>query len=202
MSDWLEIGTIVAPQGLKGELRVSANSDFPERFEEPGKRWLQFPDGSKIQEVELLTGRYIPGKNIYVIRLAGVDHINEAEPLRGHKLLVPKSDRPTLAEDEYHVSDLIDLAVYNQLTGEKIGVIRDIFTAGNDLLEVKLDRQPIDKNLAENPLQESEKHPNKPKNQKLATILVPFVKEIVPVVDLEEKRLEIVPPPGLLEINN
>lgn len=202
MSDWLEIGTIVAPQGLKGELRVSANSDFPERFEEPGKRWLQSPDGFNIQEVELLRGRYIPGKNIYVIQLAGIEHINEAETLRGHKLLVSKSDRPTLAEDEYHVSDLIDLAVYNQLTGEKLGVIQDIFTAGNDLLEVKLDRQPIDENLEENSQQNPKKRSNKSKTQNVATILIPFVKEIVPIVDLEGKRIEIVPPPGLLEINN
>jgi 16S rRNA processing protein RimM len=31
--------------------------------------------------------------------------------------------------------------------------------------------------------------------------LVPFVKEIVPLVDLKAARIEIAPPPGLLEIN-
>ncbi|PSO69461.1 MAG: ribosome maturation factor RimM, partial [Cyanobacteria bacterium QS_1_48_34] len=36
---WLEIGTIVAPQGLEGELRVYPTTDFPERFEQPGVRW-------------------------------------------------------------------------------------------------------------------------------------------------------------------
>ena len=40
LDDWLEIGKIVSPQGLTGELRVYPNTDFPERFEEPGKRWL------------------------------------------------------------------------------------------------------------------------------------------------------------------
>ncbi len=37
---WLEIGTILTPQGLDGKVRVYPNSDFPERFEEPGRRWL------------------------------------------------------------------------------------------------------------------------------------------------------------------
>jgi 16S rRNA processing protein RimM len=194
--DWLEIGKIVAPQGLKGELRVSSSSDFPERFEQPGQRWLQSPDGDRIEPVELRSGRYIPGKNLYVIRLAGVEDINKAEELRNYKLLVPKSDRPPLEQDEYHVSDLIDLEVYNRLTGEKLGTVSDVLSAGNDLLEVKLDRQIP---LAPNNEDSSRKKPKKPKP---ATVLIPFVKEIVPVVDIEGRRIEIAPPPGLLEVND
>ena len=38
---WLKVGTLVAAQGLKGELRVNPSSDFPERFTKPGQRWLQ-----------------------------------------------------------------------------------------------------------------------------------------------------------------
>jgi 16S rRNA processing protein RimM len=185
MDDWLEIGTIVAPQGLKGELRIVPDSDFPERFEQPGRRWLRSPDGNKIEEVELRKGRYIPGKNMYAIALAGVEDINRAEELRGYKIIVPKSDRPSLDKDEYHVADLIDLEVYNQLNGEKLGVVSEIFSAGNDLLEVKL-AQPQNDTTDEKP----------------KTVLIPFVKEIVPVVDIERGRIEIAPPPGLLEINN
>jgi 16S rRNA processing protein RimM len=205
MSDWLEVGVIVAPQGLKGELRVNASSDFPERFEQPGQRWLQSPDGIQIKEVELLGGRYVPGKNLYVVRLAGIEDINRAEELRGHKLLVRSCDRPQLAEDEYHVSDLLDLEVYNQFTGEKLGVIGDVFWAGNDLLEVKLDKQPPEEK-SQDIIPESNKSQKnkkiKPKKQQPTTVLIPFVKEIVPVVDLEKRRIEITPPPGLLEINS
>jgi 16S rRNA processing protein RimM len=205
MNDWLEVGTIVAPQGLKGELRVHPNSDFPERFEEPGRRWLRSPDGIGVKEVELLGGSYIPGKNLYVVQLMGVEDRNSAEELRGYKLLVPKSDRPQLTEDEYHVSDLLDLEVYNQLTGEKIGIISDIFWAGNDLLEVKLERQTFKENIEETALselsQDEKKRKNKPKQARATTVLIPFVKEIVPVVDIEGGRMEITPPPGLLEVN-
>ncbi|OKH26696.1 ribosome maturation factor RimM [Hydrococcus rivularis NIES-593] len=206
MNDWLEIGTIVTPQGLKGELRVAPNSDFPERFEEPGRRWLQAPSGDRMTEVELLGGRYIPGKNLYVIQLAGVEDRNSAEELRGYKLLVRSCDRPQLAEDEYHVSDLIDLEVYNQLTGEKLGIVSDIFWAGNDLLEVKLERQPVNENIEETselePTESKKKHKIKHQKPRSLTVLIPFVKEIVPVVDLEKGLIEIAPPPGLLEINN
>ena len=39
--NWILIGKIVAPQGLKGDIRIKPSSDFPERFTKPGKRWIQ-----------------------------------------------------------------------------------------------------------------------------------------------------------------
>lgn len=205
MDEWLEIGTIIAAQGLKGELRINPSSDFPERFEQPGKRWLRSPDGVTIREVELLEGRYLAAKNLYVLQLAEVEDRNDAEALRGYQLLVSKSDRPLLAEDEYHVSDLLDLEVYNQLTKERLGVVSDVFTAGNDLLEVKLDRQPVTEDFNTTQLDlnsESKKNKIKAKKNKIKTILIPFVKEIVPLVSLQERRIEILPPPGLLDLND
>ncbi len=183
LDDWLEIGKIVAPQGLLGEVRVYPESDFPERFEEPGTRWLLRPGETEPQPIELLGGRYIEGKNLYVLQLAGVDNRNDSEALRGCKLMVPASDRPELGEDEYHVIDLMGLEVFLQASGELVGTVVDIIPAGNDLLEVKLDPS-----FTSNP---------KPKN-----ILIPFVMAIVPVVDLSSRRLEITPPDGLLSIND
>jgi 16S rRNA processing protein RimM len=178
--NWVKIGTVVAPQGLRGELRIQSVSDFPERFEKAGRRGLQSPDGGEIREIELVRGRYIPGKNIYVVQLAGVSDRQAAEALRGHELLADKNDRPRLERDEYHVDDLVDLEVYHRVSGERIGVISDIFWAGNDVLEVRLfDRDGSG-----------------------GKALIPFVKAIVPVVDLDRRRVEIDPPPGLLEINS
>jgi 16S rRNA processing protein RimM len=203
--DWLEIGTIVAPQGLRGELRVYPNSDFPERFEEPGQRWLKRSGESEPQPVKLLSGRFVPGKGIYVVKLAGVENRDQAEALRDVVLLVPASDRPDLGEDEYHVMDLIDLEVFNQLTGEAIGIVVDVIPAGNDLLEVKLHKQPEPAPAKpEAPVPNRTSKIRKPKRQtepKPATILIPFVKAIAPVVDLQNGRIEITPPAGLLEVN-
>lgn len=180
--EWLEIGIIVGAQGLKGQVRVKGTSDFPERFEIPGKRWLQSPKNTLPEEVELLQGYQVPGKNIYVINLKGVEDRTAAENLRGFKLLVSKSDRFPLEEDEYHVADLINLQVYNQQTGEIIGVVTDLYVAGNDLLKVKLF------------------HAQTSSPEKSAIVLIPFVKDIVPVMDLQNNRLEINPPAGLLDI--
>ena len=192
MDGWLEIGKIVAPQGLKGELRVYPDTDFPERFEVPGKRWLLRPNATEPEEVELVQGRFLEGKNLYVIQLAEIKYRSEAEELRGCKLLVPESDRPQLGEDEYHLLDLLGLPVFMQDDGEFIGTVVDLIAAGNDLLEVRLQQE------ADN---ETNKQENKQKNKNLKTVLIPFVKAIVPVVDLENRRIEITPPVGLLDIN-
>ena len=187
--NWLEIGTIVAPQGLEGELRVLSVSDFPERFQKRGMRGIQGTQGGEIQEITLLRGRELPGKNVYVIKLEGVENREQAEALRGYKLWANKLEKPRLKADEYHVSELVNLEVYHHLTGEKIGVVVDILWAGNDILAVQLEA-----NLA------SVKKKS-PSSDSKATALVPFVKEIVPLVDLKAARIEIAPPPGLLEIN-
>lgn len=170
---FIEVGQIVAAQGLKGELRVYPDSDFPERFLEPGQRWLLRPQGGEPQPVQLLSGRYLDGKGLYVIQLEGIGDRDQAEALRGCKMLVPATDRPSLEEDEFHVADLMGLAVYDQASQAEIGTVVSLVPAGNDLLEVK---------------QASGK-----------TVLIPFVKPIVPVVDLAQGRIEITPPPGLLE---
>lgn len=117
------------------------------------------------------------GKGLYVVKLVGIDDRGQAEALRGSKLLVPESDRPLLEEDEFHVRDLLQLEVFDQATQTLIGTVNDVFAAGNDLLEVKL-TQPKDKTT---------------------TVLIPFVKAIVPVVDLKQRRIEITPPAGLID---
>lgn len=200
-NDWLEIGKIVAPQGLNGELRVYPNSDFPERFEKPGQRWLKRSNDSQPQPVELLGGRYIQSKGIYIVKLTGVDNREKAEALRNATLLVPESDRPELGENEYHVLDVLDLEVFNQLTGEAVGVVVDVIPAGNMLLEVKLHQQPEPtpaKPEAPFPNRISKQRQARKKPSKPVTVLIPFVDEIVPVVDLQNRRIEITPPQGLL----
>jgi 16S rRNA processing protein RimM len=175
---WIEIGTIVAPQGIKGELRVLSQSDFPERFEVPGERWLLAPKQTVPEPTQLLKGYGIPGKNLYVITLDQISDRDQAESLRGYTILVPETSRPKLQKGEYLARDLLNIPVYLQSTGELIGVVIDVVDAGNDLLVIKppiMDR----KNL-----------------------YIPLVPEIVPVIDFNGKRIEVNPPPGLLELNN
>jgi len=213
MSEWIEIGKIVAAQGLDGEVRVYPDSDFPERFIEPGKRWILRPNKSEPEPIEFLGGRYIPGKGLYAVEVEGVEDRDGAEALRGCKLFVEKTDRPYLESDEFYVQDLIGMEVFNQLTGEILGKVSDIIPAGNDLLEVETNLTSLETVAAE---LEKPKQPETPKAKadprntrpprktrvkqpKSTKILIPFVEEIVPIVDLQQGRIEILPPPGLLE---
>ncbi len=213
MSEWIEIGKIVAAQGLDGEVRVYPDSDFPERFIEPGKRWLLRPNKTEPEPIEFLGGRYIPGKGLYSVEIEGVEDRSSAEMLRNCKLFVEKTDRPYLEPDEFYVQDLIGMEVFNQLTGEILGKVSDIIPAGNDLLEVETNLTPPEiiaaeleklKQLETPKAQADPRNTRKPRKirvqqPKSTKILIPFVQEIVPIVDLEQGRIEIVPPPGLLE---
>ena len=204
--EWLEVGTIVSPQGLQGEVKVLSLSDFPERFIKKGERWLRSPKGETPQRVNLKYGRNIPGKNLYIVKLAEINSREQAEALKNYKLLVPIGDRVPLAKDEYHVADLIDLEVYLQETGELVGYVRDIFSTGHDLLEVELIPQLIPEILSETlpeTLPETEEaiaEKETVTQDKPKTILIPFVMTIVPIVDIVNKRIEINPPPGLLDL--
>jgi 16S rRNA processing protein RimM len=175
---WMEIGSIVGAQGIKGEVKVYPNSDFPERFERAGERWLWGSQDLQPRSIHLKKGYEIPGKGLYVVQLAGIDNRSQAEQLRGQMLLLPTTDRPKLATGEYHSQDLIGLPVFHQVTGLEIGIVADIFTAGHEVLVVSV---PHD-------------------DDKTSEAMIPFVKEIVPVVDLAARRIEILPPPGLLEL--
>lgn len=213
MSEWIEIGKIVAAQGLDGEVRVYPDSDFPERFIEPGKRWILRPNKSEPEPIEFLGGRYIPGKGLYAVEVEGVEDRDGAEALRGCKLFVEKTDRPYLEPDEFYVQDLIGMEVFNQLTGEILGKVSDIIPAGNDLLEVETNltlpetvvaelekpKQPETPKANADPRNTRPPRKTRVKQPKSTKILIPFVEEIVPIVDLEQGRIEILPPPGLLE---
>jgi 16S rRNA processing protein RimM len=200
--EWLEVGTIVSPQGLQGEVKVLSLSDFPERFVKKGQRWLRSPKGETPQLVTLQYGRNIPGKNLYIVKLTEINSREQAEALRNYKLLVPVSDRVPIAKDEYHVADLIDLGVYLQETGELVGHVRDIFSTGHDLLEVELIPKLIPEVILENlpEIEDAIAEEEIVVNKKSKTILIPFVMTIVPLVDITNKRIEITLPAGLLDL--
>ncbi|MFQ6538585.1 MULTISPECIES: ribosome maturation factor RimM [Aphanothece] len=170
--DLLVVGKVVAAQGLKGELRVLPMSDFPERFTRPGRRWLQRGQDAA-RAVELKSGRQLPGKELFVVRLAEVDSREAAEALVGQSLLVRARDRPRLARGEFHLLDLVGLEVRLLDTGARVGTVTDLVHAGQDLLQVEAGGR---------------------------LLLIPFVAAIVPEVNLDGGWIGITPPPGLLEL--
>jgi 16S rRNA processing protein RimM len=129
LNEWIEIGRIVSPQGLHGEVRVYPDSDFPERFMTPGERWMLRPGAKELESVTLQTGRFLDGKGLYVLRFAEFVSIDQAEMLRGTKLMVPVGDRPPLAENEFHVLDLVGMTVVDGNTQAIIGTVIGIANA-------------------------------------------------------------------------
>ena len=170
---WISIGEIVAPQGLRGDIRIKPCSEFPERFTKPGKRWIQ-KTNELPTEIQLKQGKLIPGKSIYVLSIEGISNRSSAEEIIGWKLVIPVDSRPMLSKDEYHYFDLIGLEARIGPKKTLIGYVTDLIKGGNDLLEIEL--------------VEGKK------------VLVPFVKEIVPEIEIKQKWLLINPPPGLLEL--
>ena len=168
----VEVGLVVAAQGLKGELRVLSSSDFPERFLEPGPRWLQKPDEPP-RAVELLRGRCLTRKGLYGIRLKGVETRSQAEALVRQRLLADATTRPPMAAGEFHLLDLEGLEVRLDPAGPALGAVVDLLHGGNDLLEIRL------------------RHGGQ-------SVLVPFVEAIVPQVCIEEGWILLCPPAGLL----
>lgn len=100
-ADWLTIGRIVGPHGLNGELRVYPDTDFPERFERPGERWLLKSGAPRPEAVRLLKGRFQTGKGLYVVKLAGVNSRGQAEALRDAQLMVAADDRLPLSLENF-----------------------------------------------------------------------------------------------------
>lgn len=170
----LEVGRLVAAQGLNGELRALPLTDFPERFTSPGVRWLRSSQGAT-RQVDLLAGRRLPGKELYVLRLAGVESRTAAEALVGQTIFASAADRPPLGPGEFHWLDLEGLQVRLLADGSTIGTVKDLIHGGNDLLEVEL-------------------------SEGNRRVLIPFVEAIVPAVHLEEGWIGVTPPPGLLEL--
>ncbi len=175
-NEWLVVGFITSCHGINGQVKVKSLSDFKERFIKPGTRWLQ-KENEAPSEIELTSGFKQPGKEIFIIKFQGINTRDHAEELKKYKILVKTSELPKLKKEEFHLLELIDLEVKtlenNQL--EVIGKVINLENEKNNLLVIKLF-----------------------KNHK--KVLVPFVKEIVPLVDIKNNFLIINPPEGLLEL--
>ena len=174
--EWLVVGLITSPQGINGKIKVKSLSDFEERFTEPGKRWIQ-KENETPREFELAHGFKKPGKEIFIITFKGVNNRNQAENLKGNKILVKGDSIPKLNKGEFHLTELVNLKVKilenNQL--HTIGKVINLANEKNNLLVIQL-----------------------LKNKK--EVLIPFVKEIVPVVDIKKQFIVLNPPSGLLEL--
>lgn len=131
MKQFLEIGKIVAVQGLKGEVRVEAWCDSLEflcEFET-----LYFNKGKT--PVSIVKAR--PHKNIVLMKIKGIDTPEAAQELRGKVLYMDRND-VELEEGSYFVQDLEGLEVIDADDGTVYGTLSQVsFTGANDVYHIK-----------------------------------------------------------------
>lgn len=162
-TEWATIGKIVAPFGIRGELKVRSFTDIPDRFVNLDAVYL-----SPAYTLYAIEGvRPYKGEDMLLLKLRGVDDATAAEALRDGDLCVPLSALPQLPPNSYYQHDIIGLQVFN-LDGTLIGVVDDIMpTGGNDVYIIKA--------------------PNGKQ------ILIPAIKEVVKQIDLSRRVMYIDP---------
>ena len=133
MDEYLEIGQIVNTNGLKGMVKVNPFTDDMMRFEELEDLYIQYKGNLKKVKIEQV--RY--QKNQVLLKLEGINSIEEAENYRNCYLKIHRKDARNLEEDMYFIADLIGLEVYTK-QNELLGKLDDVFSTGsNDVYVVK-----------------------------------------------------------------
>lgn len=124
------IGKIVAPQGIRGEVRVQTYTATPDDF----RAMTVVSDRFASADFKFVR-RLNPTSDVIIARICGIDDRNAAETLRGTELYVMRDALPDAAPGEYYQSDLIGFDVVRD--GEKIGTVACFqnFGAG-DIIEL------------------------------------------------------------------
>ena len=127
--DFITIGRIVAPSGVKGKVKVQIETVFPQRFS-PGER--VFIDGKPMTIVDTSWHRDRP-----ILKFSTIDCAEDARQLRGKSIDIPQNELHPLPEDQYYHFQLIGMKVVTT-SGEPLGEIKEILAGeSNDTYVVR-----------------------------------------------------------------
>ena len=167
------VGRVGRPHGIRGEVVIGVRTDEPDLRFAAGATvdaWSIPDDDGGGGRLTVASARWHSGQ--LLVAFAGITDRTAAAALTGSWLSVDSSQLPEFPDpDEFRDHQLIGLAV-RTLAGEPVGMVTDVLHYGQDLLVVRRGDDEC---------------------------LVPFVKAIVPEVDLPGGVLVIDPPPGLLD---
>jgi 16S rRNA processing protein RimM len=165
------LAELLRPRGNRGEILARSQTDIPGRLESLKSAQVRLATGEDVA-VELETAWNHKGD--WVLKLSGVDSINDAERFRSAELWVPLAERAKLPDGEFFQSDLAGCSVVDGATGETLGTVAGFEQYGGPpLMEVILDGRER---------------------------LIPFVKGIYREVDLERRTIVVDVPEGLLDL--
>ncbi len=129
-SSYLVVARIVSPQGNRGEVKAEIVTDYPDRFASTTAVYI----GLEHRRYELERFRFQDGA--VVLKLRGVDTMDDAAKLRGALVEVPEEEAVKLPPDSYFWHQIIGLRVFT-VEGELLGKIDEILETGaNDVYVV------------------------------------------------------------------
>lgn len=166
------VGRIVRPHGIKGQVVVAPETDYPaERFAAGAVvHWLKAGEAAP---VEVVASREHQGR--WVVGFAGITTMNDAETLRGRELRIPAEALRPLAPGGYYTHDLAGCEV-ELMSGRRVGLVERVDLGhGTPLLVVRTGR---------------------------GEVLVPLAETVCRRIDIAAKRIVIDPPEGLIELND
>jgi 16S rRNA processing protein RimM len=171
----ITVARILRARGLRGEVAAAILTDFPERLPKLGEVWLAdghaTPRLTKVQRCWLSTAR--GGQAIF--HFAGIETVEAAERLRGCEVQIRFEQRAKLDAGNYYVGDLIGCEVWEEGAAAALGAVRDVeFPGGVALLAVET-----------------------PEGE----VLVPLAAEFCSRIDIQAKRIDVILPEGLRDLN-
>ena len=154
MQDKFEVGKIVNTFGIKGEVKVTLYTEDISNFKTKRRVYVN------AKEMQVENSRL--QKNMLILKLKGIDNMNDAENLRGSIIKVNRS-KNDLPEGTYYIADLIGLDVYTE-EGNLLGKVTDIYNTGaNDIYTVK--------------------------TQDGKEVLLPAIKDVIKQVDIKNEKI-------------
>jgi 16S rRNA processing protein RimM len=167
MLEYLSIGQIVNTQGVKGEVKVFPLTNDPKRFDKLKEVFIESKDDLVKYQVE--SSKHL--KNTVILKLKGVDTMNDAEKLRDLYVKVGRWDAVRLPKDSFFICDIVESEVFD-IHGVLLGKLVDVMQTGaNDVYVVKDDKREI---------------------------LIPALKTVVKEINLQNKKIIVDLPEGLI----
>lgn len=118
------IGKIVAPHGVRGDIRILPLTEKPDLFLDLD--YLLLEGGKKLT---VKNARF--QKRMILVTTKEITSMNEAELLRDKNIYIKAEDLPELEDDEFYVADLVGIPVYD-LEGKQIGTFKDSLSTGSN----------------------------------------------------------------------
>lgn len=132
--EYLPIGQVLRPQGLKGEVKVRPDTDEPGRFLQLMQVFVKDPRGN--YQPEVISQVRLSGNFVYLVLGDDID-VNAAQKRRDAVLFISRDNAVPLGEYENFISEMIGCKLMG-INGEVIGVLLDVLQPGaNDVYVVK-----------------------------------------------------------------